>query len=68
VEPFLYLCPNTGYRVQSFIAEDVSDEFEGYRAITCLACRQIHAITCLACRQIHLVNPTTGKVLGDDDE
>jgi len=57
VAPFLYRCPNTGYRVQGLIAEDVSDEIEGYRAITCLA-RQ----------QAHLVNPTTGKVLGDEDD
>jgi len=57
VAPFLYRCPNTGYRVQGFIAEDVSDEIEGYRAITCLACQQAH-----------LVNPTTGKILGDADD
>jgi len=55
--PFLYRCPITGYQVQGFIAEDVSDEAEGYKAITCLACQQTH-----------LVNPTTGKVLGDNDE
>ena len=50
VAPFLYRCPNTGYRVQGFIAEDVSDE--GYKAI----------------QRTHLVNPTTGKILGEDDE
>ena len=26
------------------------------------------AIACLACRQVHLVNPATGKVLGEGDE
>jgi hypothetical protein len=57
VAPFLYRCPNTGYRVQGFIAEDVSDDLEGYKAITCLACQRTH-----------LVNPTTGKILGEDDE
>jgi hypothetical protein len=57
VAPFLYRCPNTGYRVQGLIAEDVSDEIEGYRAIKCLACQQAH-----------LVNPTTGKILGDADD
>jgi hypothetical protein len=36
---------NTGYRVQGFIAEDVSDEPEDYRTITCLACRQVYAAT-----------------------
>ena len=24
--PFLYCCPNTGYRVQGFTAEEVSDK------------------------------------------
>ena len=54
--PFLYRCPNTGYRVQGFVVEGVSDEPDDYRAITYLACQRIH-----------LVNPTTGKVLGDDE-
>jgi hypothetical protein len=57
VPPFLFRCPNTGYRVQGFIAEDVSDDLESYQAISCLVCQRTH-----------LVNPTTGKVLGEDDE
>jgi hypothetical protein len=24
--PFLYRCPNTGYRIQGFVAEEVSDD------------------------------------------
>ena len=56
--PFLYRCPNTGYKVQGFIiAEDVSDDSEDYRALTCLACQQVH-----------YVSPTTGKVLGEEEE
>jgi hypothetical protein len=55
--PFLYRCPNTGYRVQGFVAEDVSNDPENY-----------HAITCLACQRVHIVKPTTGKVLGEDDD
>jgi hypothetical protein len=51
---FLYRCPNTGYRVQGFIAEETSEDTESYEAITCLLCRQVH-----------LVNPTTGKVAGE---
>ena len=47
--PFLFRCPNTGYRIQGFVAEDASGHTE-------------------ACQQVHLVNPTTGKVLGEDDE
>ena len=26
------------------------------------------SVTCLACQQVHLVNPATGKVLGEADE
>jgi hypothetical protein len=53
--PFLYRCPTTGYRVQGFIAEELpADTYE--------------AVACTACRRIHLVNPTTGKVLGEDDK
>ena len=53
--PFLYRCPATGYRVQGFIAEELpADTYE--------------AVACTACGRLHLVNPTTGKVLGEDDE
>ena len=55
--PFLYRCPNTGSRVQGYVAEEVPDDTNAYKSITCLACRQVH-----------LVNPATGKVLGEDDE
>jgi hypothetical protein len=54
--PFLYRCPNTGYRVQGFVAEEVSDD------------QTYMSVTCIMCRQLHLVNPSTGKVLGGDDE
>jgi hypothetical protein len=54
--PFLYRCPTTGYRVQGFVAEEVSDS-DTYEALTCTACQRVH-----------LVNPVTGKVLGGDDE
>jgi len=54
--PFLYRCPNTGYQVQGFVAEESNDP-ENYQTVTCLACQRVH-----------LVNPTTGKVLGEDDE
>jgi hypothetical protein len=55
--PFLYRCPNTGYRVQGFVAEDVSEDPESYQAVTCIACQQVH-----------LVNPTSGRVLGGEEE
>ena len=57
VAPFLYRCPNTGYRVQGFIAEDTSDDSGTY-----------HAVLCLACQQVHVVNPKTGRVLGGNDD
>jgi hypothetical protein len=51
---FLYRCPNTGLRVQGWIADDptkrAGDSFE--------------AVSCPACRRVHLVNPKSGKVLG----
>jgi len=53
--PFLYRCPNTGYRVQGFVADEVDpDAYE--------------QITCIICQQVHFVNPATGKVLGEADE
>ena len=54
---FIYRCPNTGYRVQGFVADDTSDD-----------AKDCQSITCLACQGVHLVDPTTGKVLGAEDE
>ena len=54
--PFLYRCPTVGRHVQAWIADDSSDE-DTYATVSCLACRQVH-----------LVNPSTGKVLGADEE
>jgi len=54
---FVYRCPTTGQKVQGFVAEEVSDDTNIYEPITCLACRKTHH-----------VNPTTSKVLGEDDE
>ncbi len=55
---FLFRCPNTGYRVQGFVAEeDFSDDVEDGQSVTCLACKQTH-----------LVNPRTGKVLEVDND
>jgi hypothetical protein len=55
--PFLCRCPNTGRRVQGFVAEEASEDSETYEAVKCVACEQTH-----------LVNPATGKVLGVEDE
>lgn len=55
---FLYRCPVTGYRVQGFTAdaptEKGGDVYE--------------PLTCTVCRRIHLVDPRTGKVLGDGEK
>jgi len=52
--PFLYRCPNTGQNVQGFTAEEMAED-------------TWEQIACVACRRLHFVNPTTGKVLGEDD-
>jgi len=52
---FLYRCPNTGYRVQGFVAEEVSEDPERYEAV-------------IARQRVHLVNPTSGRVLGAEEE
>jgi hypothetical protein len=55
---FLYRCPNTGFRVQGWVADDGSaSNGETYEAIKCLACQQLH-----------FVNPKTGRTLGVDEE
>ena len=55
---FLYRCPNTGLRVQGWVADDPTEHND----------HSYEAITCLACTQTHLVNPKTGRVIGDDDD
>jgi hypothetical protein len=52
---FLFRCPNTGMKVQAWSADDISAGDDRYEATTCTACRKIH-----------LVNPATGKVMGDE--
>jgi hypothetical protein len=51
---FMYRCPQTGYRVQGFVAEDTSEDSHVYEPVTCPVCHQIHH-----------VNPHTGVVLGE---
>jgi hypothetical protein len=53
--PFLYRCPNTGYRVQGWVADDESEDGERYEGVICYACGRLH-----------LVNPKTGETAGDD--
>ncbi len=52
---FLYHCPTTGMKVQGFVAEDPNKRDDNsYRPVTCAVCARTH-----------LVNPKTGKVIGD---
>jgi hypothetical protein len=55
--PFMYRCPNTGRLVQGFAAEEASEDNDVYETVTCVMCQQTH-----------LVNPTTGKLLGEEDQ
>ncbi len=53
---FLYRCPTTGFRVQGYWPGEIEDD-EAYEAVTCTACARVH-----------LVNPSTGKVIGERDD
>lgn len=53
---FLYRCPNTGFRVQGYSPDEIADN------------DAFEAVTCIACTRVHLVNPKTGKVIGEDDD
>jgi len=55
---FLYRCPTTGHKVQGFVADNSIDA-NGH---------VYEALKCPACAGIHLVNPQTGKVLGDSEK
>jgi len=55
--PFMYVCPNTGFRVQGYSPEQTSDDDAD----------RYEAITCIICNRVHLVNPATGKVAGENE-
>jgi hypothetical protein len=55
--PFIFRCPNTGRRVQGWSADEAPSDGDAYETISCLACRRVH-----------LVNPTTGKLLGEEED
>ena len=54
---FIYRCPNTGYLVQGFSAEDVSVDAHTYEPVPCPVCKGYHS-----------VNPATSAVLGASDQ
>lgn len=48
----VYQCPNTGFSVQGYTAEqEIPAQQDRYESVTCLACKQVH-----------LVNVRTGEV------
>jgi len=53
--PFVFICPNTGFRVQGFAPEQTSGDDDGER---------FEAVECIMCKRVHLVNPATGEILG----
>jgi hypothetical protein len=54
---FVFRCPITGSNVQGFIAEEVPPNGEAFVSVECLACRRLH-----------MINPKTGKVIGQDED
>ena len=48
-----YRCPNTGLRVQSYACIRTSDG-------------AYEVVTCNICKGVHLIDPATGRVLGED--
>jgi hypothetical protein len=54
----VFVCPNTGVRVQGWFADDGSAISEG----------TYESVTCVACSRVHLVNRLTGRTLGEDDK
>jgi hypothetical protein len=55
---FLYRCPHTGLTVQGWVADDADKSGEAV----------YEPVLCTVCARTHLVDPTTGRVLGVEDE
>jgi hypothetical protein len=56
MNPILFKCPATGQNVQ-WRTEEISSEKGGPVAFK--------GIACPACTRLHLINPVTGKLLGE---
>jgi hypothetical protein len=54
---FVYRCPNTRVRIQALAAEAIMDDADTYQPVACVMCQQVH-----------LVNPFTGKPLGEQQK
>ena len=54
---FIYRCPNTRVRIQALAAKAIKDDADTYQLVACVMCKQVH-----------LVNPFTGKLLGEQQK
>jgi hypothetical protein len=54
---FLFICPNTGYRVQGHVG--LEDETAGDGTFV--------PVNCPVCAQVHLVDPKTTEVLAAEE-
>jgi len=52
--PILFVCPQTGEKVQGLVAEKIDSTHDN----------QFEAVTCLACSGVHFVDSVSGEVLG----
>ena len=48
---YVYLCPDTGVRIQAFTAAAITNDPNTFEPVTCIMCQKVHH-----------VNPFTGKV------
>jgi hypothetical protein len=55
---FIYRCPITGFRVHGDAPEQPSQDKGGH----------FEPVKCTACKRVHLINPKTGKLLGEQDK
>jgi hypothetical protein len=55
---FIYRCPITGFRVHSDAPDEPSQD-KG---------EHFEPVKCTACKCVHLVNPKTGKLIGERDK
>jgi hypothetical protein len=61
----IYRCPTTGLNVQGWFADDPASANVGDSA-RANADETYEAVLCTACTKLHLINPKTGRTLGDD--
>ena len=54
---FIYRCPNTGYQIQGFVADNGTER----------GANTFEAIECVLCKRVHLVNPETGDPWSVED-